>query len=328
MRCLYPIRSSQLKRSEHAIGCCKGADFEKAYSLGANWFSANVRMGTVVLQGVTAPADAQHRLLTMVIAGKDRQEAQDGNKPLTQLEATLAQGATTARFRQDEERQIQVLASDADLELLSRIEQKSCELGDVSEHGRGDEINADGLLWRCGNCMTYTVPGEKERGGGYKAKECPTCKARLTEKDIAHKSLISPTMHGNYRTPYVDGRALTRRYESPARRYMRTDLSPMKPTLKTDATFKGPKILIRQAGVGVAATLIHDNSRCPQSVYIYRATQEAREAGYTEEFLLGCLVSRTMNFIIMKRFAEIDPARAFAKLTHARILRLPISCSS
>ena len=31
-----------------------------------------------------------------------------------------------------------------------------------------------------------------------------------------------------------------------------------------------------------------------------------------------------MNFIVMKRFAEVDPARAFAKLTHARIESLPI----
>ena len=32
-----------------------------------------------------------------------------------------------------------------------------------------------------------------------------------------------------------------------------------------------------------------------------------------------------MNFIVMKRFGEVDPARAFAKLTHARIETLPIA---
>lgn len=316
------IFSSEKKRTrDWLLRTCR---LEKVYALGADWFSAGVRMGTVVLQGVTASADNQHRLMTMVIAGKNRQDAQEGRKPLTQLEATLAQGATQDRFRKDEERQIQVLASDSDLELLSRIEKKSCPLSEVSDHARGDEINAEGLLWRCGNCMTYTVPGEKQKGGGYKAKKCSSCDARLSERDIAHDSLISPTSRGPYRTSYVDGRSLTRRYEMPIRRYMRTDLSPMKPALKPDTIFKGPKILIRQAGVGVVATLIDDDSRCPQSVYIYRATKEARASGYTEEFLLGCMASRTMNFIIMKRFAEIDPARAFAKLTHAKILKLPI----
>ncbi len=88
--------------------------------------------------------------------------------------------------------------------------------------------------------------------------------------------------------------------------------------------FQGPKILIRQAGVGVTATLVEDDLRVPQSIYIYRVTDEARQQGYSNEFILGCLVSRTMNYIIMKKFGEIDPARAFAKLTHARICALPI----
>jgi hypothetical protein len=106
---------------------------------------------------------------------------------------------------------------------------------------------------------------------------------------------------------------------------MRTDLSPLLPALKRDHLFKGPKILIRQAGVGIAATLVDDDCRCPQSVYIYRATTEAEPRGYSNEYLLANLVSRTMNFIVMKRFGEVDPARAFAKLTHARIETLPIA---
>lgn len=314
--------SSEKKRTRDWL--LRKCRLEKVYSLGPDWFSADVRMGTVVLQGVVAPADAKHQVFTMVLAGRNRKEAQDGRKPLTQIEAALAQGAMQERFRDDDERQIQVLASDGDLELLARIEGNSRELSEVSEHARGDEINADGLLWRCGNCMTYTVPGEKRKGGGYKEKDCPGCGARLSERDIVHDPLVSGVAHGRYRVPYVDGGALTRRYEIPTRRYLRTDLSPMKPALKPDAVFKGPKVLIRQAGVGVAATLVEDDCRCPQSVYIYRATPEVRDAGYTEEFLLGCLASRTMNYVIMKRFAEIDPARAFAKLTHAKILRLPI----
>ena len=87
---------------------------------------------------------------------------------------------------------------------------------------------------------------------------------------------------------------------------------------------KGEKILICQAGVGVVATVVGAGVRCPQSIYIYKPSEGAHRLGYSNEFLLACLVSRTMNFIVMKRFGEIDPARAFAKLTHARIQALPI----
>jgi hypothetical protein len=173
--------------------------------------------------------------------------------------------------------------------------------------------------------MTYTVPGEKKKGGGYRDKNCPSCKAVLTAKNVVLESLVSDTQRGPYNVPYVDGGNLISRYDTPLRRFIRTDLSPLDSRLlKRAQLFRGPKILIRQAGVGVAATIVKDDSRCPQSVYIYRVTEEARLQGYSNEFILACLVSRIMNFIVMKRFGEIDPARAFAKLTHARIEALPI----
>jgi hypothetical protein len=297
---------------------------EKVYALGPDWFTSAVRMGTVVLQGVTNRFQKGHQISTMVLAGNNRINAQNGRRPLTQLEAVLRQTVLQERCEQDSEKNIQVLASDWDLDLLNRINENSVSLSEVSEHARGDEINADGLLWRCGNCMAYTVPGEKAKGGNYRDKNCPRCDARLSKRDAVLEALISETRRQPYLTPYVDGRALIQRYGKPLRRYMRTDLSPLFPTLKRQELFKGPKILIRQAGVGIAATLVEDDCRCPQSVYIYRVTPSAKASGYSNEYLLASLVSRTMNFIVMKRFAEVDPARAFAKLTHARIEALPI----
>jgi hypothetical protein len=172
--------------------------------------------------------------------------------------------------------------------------------------------------------MSYNVPGEKKKGGGYKDKNCLGCGARLTPRDAVLEDLISETKHFPYTVPYVDGRGLIHRYDAPPHRFLRKDLSPLLPKLKQDELYAGPKVLIRQAGVGVVATLVDDDSRCPQSVYIYRVTDEAKREGYSNEFILACLVSRTMNFVVMKRFAEIDPAKAFAKLTHARIQALPI----
>jgi N-6 DNA Methylase len=288
---------------------------EKVFSLGADWFTSDVRMDSVSTPAAVPPQ--------LVLAGQPRIAAQQGKKPLHQLEKALTRHSAQSRFKADEERQIKVLASDEDLSLLSRIDSRSTPVSELTVHTRGDEINAEGLLWRCGNCMTYTVPGEKH-GGGYRTKACPSCGAQVTAKDVAAETLISETRRGPYKTPYVDGRSLTRRYEAPLRRFMRQDLVPLRPSLKPASLFAGPKVLIRQAGVGVTATLVDDDARSPQSVYLYRITDEARWQGYSNEFVLACLVSRTMNFVVMKKFGEIDPARAFAKLTHARIGSLPI----
>jgi hypothetical protein len=57
---------------------------------------------------------------------------------------------------------------------------------------------------------------------------------------------------------------------------------------------------------------------------MYRVTENGKAQGYSDEFILACLVSRTLNYVSMKRFGEVDPARAFAKLTHGRIVEFPI----
>jgi TaqI-like C-terminal specificity domain len=296
---------------------------EKVYALGADWFTADVRMGTVVIQGVKAQPSPDHRFHSLLIAGRERQEAQAGTRPIEQLEFASRHETVQARCLQNSDAQIQVLASDSELDLLARIDAHSVPISAVTSHARGDEINADGLIWTCGSCNGHTVPGERKRGGRYESKNCPSCGALLSQDNVTVQSIIRETADTNFRVVYIDGTELTRRYQRPHTRFMRTDLT-ISPPLKSPEIFTGPKILIRQAGVGITATLVDDSCRCPQSVYIYRATPEALAAGYANEFILGCLVSRTMNYICMKKYAEIDPAKAFAKLTHARIAPFPI----
>jgi hypothetical protein len=47
-------------------------------------------------------------------------------------------------------------------------------------------------------------------------------------------------------------------------------------------------------------------------------------AEWTHEYVLAALLSRTMAYYVFKRFSEVDPARAHAKLTHERLAKLPI----
>ena len=47
-------------------------------------------------------------------------------------------------------------------------------------------------------------------------------------------------------------------------------------------------------------------------------------AGYSHEFLLAVLASRTFAYYVFKRFGEVDPARAHVKLTHARLASMPV----
>lgn len=137
------------------------------------------------------------------------------------------------------------------------------------------------------------------------------------------EQIISSSFQSPFLAPYVDGDALTRRYQNPERKFIRTDVRVV-PALKPASLFSGSRIAIRQAGVGLTATLLEDGSRVPQSVYLYWTTDEARRSGYTDELILAAICSRVLNFYHMKTSGEVDPARAFAKVTHDRMASFPI----
>jgi hypothetical protein len=198
------------------------------------------------------------------------------------------------------------------------------DLSSITERARGDEMSAAGLFWRCPSCPNYTVPGTKKKGGGYRGKVCPGCGNHLEEDAVSSGNIISDQRTSTYKVEFIDGKAIKCRYILADIKYLRDDLR-IYPELKPAIVHKGPKIVIRQAGIGMAATLVRSDARCPQSVYIYRPTSEAARKEYTLEYILACLCSRIMNYIILKSFGEIDPARAFAKLTHERMESLPIA---
>lgn len=260
---------------------------------------------------------------TLVLAGQMRRMALAGKIPLEQLEATLSLDLDPSRIRPDNDYSIEVFASEQDRLLMEKMRENSVPLQDVTERARGDEMSAAGLFWRCPSCSRYTVPGRKKKGGGYRDKIC-VCKNKLSEGAISSVSIISEIKNGIYRTEFIDGFAIPTRYSVPEVKYIREDLE-LDPPLKPADLHRGPKILIRQAGVGIAATVVRGNARCPQSVYIYRTPESAVKNGYSLEFVLACLCSRAMNYFILKSFGEIDPARAFSKLTHERMATLPIA---
>jgi hypothetical protein len=122
---------------------------------------------------------------------------------------------------------------------------------------------------------------------------------------------------------FIDGDDISRRYQSVrANKWLRLDLSGW--DYKPETLYASPKVLVRQAGIGVFATLDCTSARCPQSVYVYRLKEDMAAAGYRHEFVLAALLSRTMSYCVFKRFGEIDPAKAHAKLTHERLADLPI----
>jgi adenine-specific DNA-methyltransferase len=294
---------------------------EKLHNLGPDWFGGHVRMGTVIVQAqlrVAAPHDCY---AAMLLHGEPRKRAIEGEILLAQLEAELSRRIPQARSLSSPAFALEMFRDERDDQLMQRMDMAGEALATICSRARGEEMAKSGLMWKCTGCHSLNNPGVKAKGGGFRPTDCKSCGVRLSEETAEPVFLAKDSKEsaGARAVPFIDGDDLPGRYKAArASRWLTLDTDFK---LKPPETYRGPKILLRQAGVGVAATLDDSDSRCPQSIYIYRVKPEQ---GHSNEYVLAVLLSRAMAYYVFKRFAEVDPARAHAKLTHTRLSDLPI----
>ncbi|MBN1209814.1 MAG: N-6 DNA methylase [Myxococcaceae bacterium] len=297
---------------------------EKLHNLGPDWFGTRVRMGTLVVQARKAPPARPHDFAALLLHGAMRRAVLRGEVPLPQAEARFTRRVPQERSLDSPRYDIELFRGREDDRVMATMASNSEHLETVCERGRGEEMSKSGLLWRCPGCRAVTPPGEKRKGGGYRAKPCPRCGRSLAESTAHPFYLVEEgAPRAREELPFVDGDDLVGRYTRlrPTRRFK---LGVPGWNYKEERLYQGPKLLLRQAGVGVAATCDFTDARFPQSVYFYRVKPGRAEAGLAHEFVLAALLSRAMAFYVFKRFGEVDPARAMAKLTHERLATLPI----
>jgi hypothetical protein len=325
------IFSPEKERSRRAV--LNAGRIEYLHNIGDGWFEG-VRMGSVLLQiRRGAPPLGGHLFKALVLSGERRRAAIAGRVPLTQLAARFGRDIPQERCMASPTAEIEVFRSVTDDALIAKMEATSYPLAELTRHGRGEEMSRAGALWLCPSCLTATVPGRKRKrdpahpeAPRYDPKTCAGCGLTLDEHNVSITHLVrnkGASAPGEQVVDYYDGDDIARRYHTPpATRELKLDFDGFE--FKPAANYAGPKLLIRQAGVGLMLMLDPSGARVPQSVYWYRLTDAAAQQGYKLEFLLAALLSRTMTYYIFKRFSEIDPARAHAKVTHERLRTFPV----
>jgi hypothetical protein len=297
----------------------------RMHNLGPDWFGANVRMGTTVVEAVRGPKPMVSDFRGLLLSGELRRRVLRRAVPLAQAESRLARSVPQERCDGSPTAEIEIFRARRDDEIMAAIDARSIALAKICNRGRGEEMSKTGLRWRCPSCLGETVPGEKLKGGHYKPKACPKCGFGLTETNTERTFLVVDDAESQAFevAPFIDGDDISRRYvKVQPDKWLRRDAPDWE--YKDPQLYESPKILIRQAGVGIFATLDETGAWCPQSVYLYRLNPGAAASGFRHEFLLAALLSRTLTYYVFKRFSEVDPARAHAKVTHKRLATMPI----
>lgn len=291
-------------------------------------------MGTAVLQARKGAATPSSRFKGLLLAGPRRKSAIRGDVLLSQYEARYALEIPQQRCADDPRHALEIFRSDDDDRIIRQMDASAISLASVCDRGRGEEVNKAGLLWVCPACTATTVPAAKKKldprdptRSRYRAKTCPACGARLSEHDAGQEWLVTErgdAVNAGKRTvDYYTGDDLQRRYLR-LRPRQELNLEGRDFKYKDAKHFAGPKILIRQAGVGLSATIDPSDAHFPQSMYAYRVTSERRREGYSLEYVLGVLLSRTIAYYQFKRFGQVDPDAPHAKVTHERLADFPV----
>ena len=294
----------------------------EVFNLGPDWFGPDVRMGTCLLfarKGL--PVDSTDRSIRGVqLSGPLRTEAIAGRTLLDQVASQRGRDLSYGHSLSDQLHVIEPFRGKRDDAILAKMDARSRTLAELTDSGRGEEINKSGLLWRCPSCLHLTVPGVKSKGS-FKPKPCESCGLTLTTDTVQLRHILVPKPAANT-APWIDGDAINRRYGKvqPA---AHIDLSASW-AFKAQSLYTAPKILVRKTGVGINATYDDTGAYFPQTIFFYRLKPDEVERGIDHRFVLGTLLSRTMVYRWFKRSGDVDVAKAFSYLTHSRLRTFPI----
>lgn len=306
----------------------ESTSIERIYHLGADWFTSDVRMDSIVLQiRKTRPVSTQTFIGTH-LSGDRRKAALNGRVLLSQVEATEGQIVEQDSALGHKRYRIYVSCGPDEKRILGSIESHQMATPPFVVEGqhRGEELSKAGTLWKCQSmgCSKHYTPPDVRRSRTY--KKCPFCAAKATAKTATVVNAIfdigistRPTRWAPLVENFDD---VIQRFKPPvARKGLRLGLSGF--PYKDSALFKAPKILVREAGIGITAALDYSDARCVRSLYALRMSPALARRGYEIEFVYAALMSRAMLWYVFLTTNQDDAASAFANLRIEDVMALP-----
>lgn len=294
--------------------------------LGEGVFPGVFRAAVVLIAQNSKPSE-QGAYDGLIITKDDREKLEgSGSAQLVNLMNQRGGSIRYSRVRQDPHYNI-VLASDHDVEITKTMKEGSApwlgEDGIFGTYGRGEELGRDTFLVQCPGCFEWSINPRKRakrRGGGFELKICPDCETSFSIDEALAKTKILVGEYGDddVKTARLFAGEQINRYFTTAPAYLRLAVAGF--NYKPKELYTPPKLLIRQTGVGIYATIDMSEARCLQSVYIYKLKEDSAAA---LEFYLAQLCSRAMLFFYYVLTNQVE-WQSYPKLTHETLQQMPL----
>lgn len=294
--------------------------------VGEGVFPGVFRAAVVVVAANVLPGPEDH--YTGLIITKADREALDRSGSAQLATLLEERGGKVSRRRVVGEPSYQIdLFPDIDLEIADTMDAKSVNwigpAGVFGVHGRGEELGRESFTVQCPGCFGWSInprPRAKRRGGGFETKTCPHCRHKFSVSDSLRRELLVRAQYESNdpdQAPMYSGEEVNR-YWLARPLGLRLKVAGLK--YKPARLYAPPKVVVRQTGVGIYATLDLSDTRTSQSVYIYHLAKEERCA---PEFFLAQLNSRAMLFRYFVRTSQVE-WQSFPKLTQKTLQQLPL----
>ena len=227
-----------------------------------------------------------------------------------------------SRFRANPRYEVDILAEKIDSPIVAIIDDRAIDWASLTEKGRGAEIGKSGQVLQCPYCYKWdNVPRRVK--GVWRPKVCRHCgRGFAYDKAANHEVIIAEKPRGGHWKPIIPGEAVNR-YWLGGVQYIDTTKDGV--NYKVAEFYDGRRILVRQTGVGIYATIDESSRLTNQSVFTWklRGDLSPELARYRLEYVLGVLNSRIILYRYYMKSGDTE-WRSFPRWTQELVQELPV----
>jgi adenine-specific DNA-methyltransferase len=276
---------------------------------------------------INGPASEEHAVRVATLRKPDRMLLDrdtllEPMKPIAEIVRAKGHDVAQGRFRENPRYELDILARENDAYIAGQIDSPRVDWALMTSKGRGVEIGKSGEVVQCPFCYKWdNVP--RKVAGKWKAKKCRHCGREFPlEKAAKRESIIADKPRGKAWKPIISGEAVNRYALGPVQ-YIETTKDGI--NYKPDTFYQGKRILLRQTGVGIYATIDDSAMLTNQSVFTWRLREGVAPplSDYRLEYVLGVLNSRLMLYRYYMKSGDTE-WRSFPRWTQELVQELPI----